>query len=80
MAERSRGILASLEEVSRLRSTQTAPFQKSLTQQLPSDDHAHDFVGTFENAVDAQISEEALDRIILEIAVAAVELQRAVDN
>src|SRR6185312_8562319 len=47
-------------------------------EQAARDDEAHDLVGAFEDPVDAQIAEVALDRIVLDVAVAAMELQRLV--
>src|SRR3546814_6971090 len=52
----------------------------SLPRQLAADDHAHHLVGAFEDRMDAQITPEALDRVIHQIAVAAVKLERAIDR
>src|ERR1700722_6523543 len=52
----------------------------SLPQEVAGDDDAHDLVGAFEDLVDAQITQIALDREIPEIAVAAVQLQRLVGD
>src|SRR5665213_645737 len=49
-------------------------------QQATGDDDAHDLVGAFEYLVHAQIAQIALDRIFLDVAVAAVQLQRLVDD
>ncbi len=46
----------------------------SLPQQSPGDDDAHDLVGAFEDLVDADVAQMALDREVLEVAVAAVQL------
>src|SRR4029077_1796885 len=54
--------------------------QPLLPQQVAGDDDAHDFVGAFEDLVDAQVAQVALDREIAEIAVAAMQLQRLVDD
>src|SRR3546814_8075540 len=43
----------------------------SLAQQVPSHDHPHHLIGSFEDRMDAQVAPEALDRIILQIAIAA---------
>src|SRR5580704_5522017 len=51
-----------------------------LTQQVAGDDDAHDLVGAFEDLVDAQVAQIALDREILEVAVAAMQLQRLVGD
>ena len=53
---------------------------KLLPQQPPGDDDAHDLVGAFEDLVDAQIAQMALDREVPEVAVAAMQLQRLVDD
>src|SRR5271169_2697972 len=47
-------------------------------EQMPGDDHPHDLVGAFEDLVHAQIAQIALDRKVLQIAVAAEQLQRLV--
>ena len=52
----------------------------SLAEEVAGDDDAHDLVGAFEDLVHAQIAQIALDREILEIAVAAMQLQRLVDD
>jgi hypothetical protein len=44
----------------------------SLPQQPSGDDDAHYFVGAFEDLVDADVAQVALDAEILEVAVAAV--------
>src|SRR4051812_35530882 len=51
-----------------------------LPQQVAGDDDAHDLVGAFEDLVHPQIAQIALDREILEIAVAAMQLQRLVGD
>src|SRR6185437_2702714 len=48
------------------------------TQQLARDDDAHDLVGAFQDLVHAQIAHQLLDAEVLEVAVAAVDLQRLV--
>src|SRR5271169_2150469 len=50
----------------------------SLAEQPPRDDHAHDLVRSLENLVHAHVAQVAFDRIVLEIAVAAVKLKRIV--
>src|SRR5438067_6502508 len=52
--------------------------RRSLAKQVAGDNDAHDLVGAFEDLVHAQIAQIALDREVLEVAVAAVELQRLV--
>src|SRR4051812_24195614 len=52
----------------------------SLAQQFARDDDAHDLVRAFEDAVDTQVAEETLHRVILEITVTTVQLERAVDH
>src|SRR3546814_15850873 len=47
---------------------------------VPSHDHPHHLVRPFEDRMDAQVAPETLDRIILQIAVAAEQLQRVVDD
>ena len=44
------------------------------------DDDAHDLVGPLEDLVDAEVTEQALDGVIHQIAVAAVELKGAIDD
>src|SRR4051794_40559503 len=51
-----------------------------LAEQVAADDHAHDLVGALEDRMHPQVAPEALDRIVHQIAVAAVELQCAVDD
>src|SRR3546814_14236355 len=46
----------------------------------PADDHPHHLIGAFEDTMDAQVTPEALDRIVLEVTVAAKHLQRAVHH
>src|SRR3546814_5864491 len=41
---------------------------------------SHHLVGAFEDRMDAQVAPETLDRIILQIAVAAEQLERVVDD
>src|SRR5690606_14869134 len=47
-------------------------------QKLAGNDDPHDFVGAFEDLVHAQIAQDAFDRIVPDIAVAAMYLQRFV--
>src|SRR3546814_18643109 len=54
--------------------------EASLAQQIPSDDHPHHLVGAFEDRMDAQVAQATLDRIILQIAVAAEQLERVVEE
>ena len=44
---------------------------RSGAEQAPGDDHPHDLVGAFEDLVHAHVAQIALDREILEVAVAA---------
>src|SRR4051812_6819506 len=54
--------------------------EKSLAKHVPGDDDAHDLVGALQDRMDAKVAPEALDRVIHQIAVAAVELERPVDD
>ena len=49
-------------------------------QQPAGDDEAVDFVGAFEDAVDARVAIGALGRILFDEAVAAVDLHRLIDH
>ena len=51
-----------------------------LAELFPAGDHSHDFVGSLKDAVDAQIAQDTFDRIVLQIAVAAVQLQRTIGD
>lgn len=42
---------------------------------MPANDHAHDLVGALEDRVDPEISEVLLDLVVLEIAIAAMQLE-----
>src|SRR5690606_5148259 len=55
-------------------------FRGSLPQQVPPNDQPHDLVGALEDRVHAQVAPEALDRVVHQVAVAAVELERAVGD
>src|SRR5205085_8051108 len=55
-------------------------FVMLLAEQVAADDHAHDLVGAFQDRMDPKIPPEALDRVILQIAVTAVKLERAIDD
>ena len=52
--------------------------------QLPSmcaaDDQSHDLVGAFQDLVHAHVAQHALDRMIAQIAVTAMQLQAAIDH
>ncbi|CAE1299875.1 unnamed protein product [Acanthosepion pharaonis] len=52
----------------------------SVLQKIPPDDHSHHLIGAFRDRMHAQIAPEAFDRVIHQIAVAAMELQRPVDH
>src|SRR5688572_28151321 len=52
----------------------------SLPKHVAGDDHAHDLVGPLQDRMDPEIAPEALDRIILQITIAAVKLERPVDH
>src|SRR3546814_18850136 len=54
--------------------------EASLAQQIPSDDHPHHLVGAFADRMDAQVAPETLERIILQLAVAAGTLERVFDG
>src|SRR6202521_770075 len=47
----------------------------SIPQQVAADDHPHHLVGALENLMDAHVAQHALDRMIAQVTVAAVELQ-----
>src|SRR3990172_4388710 len=47
-------------------------------QQAPGDDEAHDLVRALENLVHAHVAYEALDREVLQVTIAAVELERGI--
>ena len=40
----------------------------------------HNFIGSFEDLMDSEVTEESLDGVILEITVTTVELKRIIDN
>src|SRR5690625_1170061 len=42
---------------------------------LARDDHAHDFVGAFQNLVDSQVTNQLLNSILCQISVSAVQLE-----
>src|SRR6218665_2640945 len=44
----------------------------------PRNDQAHDFVAAFQYLVHAGVAQQALDRVLADVAVAAVQLQRLV--
>lgn len=44
------------------------------------DDVHHDLVGAFKDLVDAEVSEEPLNGVVLEVAIATVHLQAVIDN
>src|SRR5580692_6038180 len=48
----------------------------SLPQEVAGDDDAHDLVGAFEDLVHPDVAQIALDREVLQIAIAAMQLQR----
>src|SRR5260370_33637356 len=56
------------------------PRYASSHQKPARNDHPHDLVGTFEDLVHAQVAEIALDGEVLQVAVAAMQLQRLVDD
>src|SRR5215831_13895858 len=45
-----------------------------------ADDHAHDLVGTLKYLMHAHVAQDALDRMIAQIAIAAMQLQAAIDH
>src|SRR5215212_195047 len=49
-------------------------------QQLAGNDHPHDLIGALQDAVHPEVAQHALDRMVLEVAVAAVELQGLVGD
>src|SRR5216684_4595842 len=49
-------------------------------QKPPRNDHPHDLVGALEDLVHTQVAEIALDGEVLQVAVAAMQLQRLVDD
>src|SRR5579859_626277 len=73
-------LMPGLDQVLRHRAAHVAEADKcnlahdsGLLQQAARDDDAHDFVGPFEDLVDAQVPQIPLDRIFLDVAVAAME-------
>lgn len=44
------------------------------------DDHIHHLVGAFEDLVDPQVTQVALNGIILQVSIATVELESLVGN
>ena len=40
----------------------------------------HNFVGAFEDLVDAQIPQESLNRVVLQVAIATMHLQAVIDD
>ena len=46
----------------------------------PTDDHAHDFVGSLEDAVHPQIADDLLQPVLAQVAVPAVQLQRLIGH
>ena len=54
--------------------------RNSVPQQVPADDQPHHLVGAFQDLVHAHVAQHALDRMVAQIAVAAVQLQAAVDH
>src|SRR3546814_10654611 len=48
--------------------------------QITADNHPHHLVRAFKDAVDAKVAVDALDRIIHQIAIAAVKLERAIGD
>src|SRR6266849_1961838 len=52
----------------------------SIPAHIPAHDQPHHLVGAFQDLVHAQVAQYALDRVIAQIAVAAVELQAAIDH
>src|ERR1044072_9072859 len=52
----------------------------SIAQQLPADDQPHDLIGAFQDLVNPQVPQDALDGMIAQIAVAAMQLQAAIDH
>src|SRR5690348_17076498 len=61
-------------------SRRTGRLGSLLPEEVAGDDDAHDLVGAFEDLMHPQIAQIALDREILEIAVAAMQLQRLVGD
>src|ERR1051326_4972493 len=56
------------------------PRRPLLAEEVAGDDDAHDLVGAFEDLMHAQVAQIALDRKVLEVAVAAMQLQRLVGD
>src|SRR5690606_25636007 len=48
--------------------------------QMPRDDDAHDLVGTLQDLVDAKVAHQLLDAVVVQVAVAAEELQGVVGD
>ena len=51
-----------------------------MTQQLPRDDHAHDLIGALKDLVDPQVPNNPLKRIVLQIAISAMQLKRLIGH
>src|SRR5260370_27656849 len=49
-------------------------------QKPARNDHPHDLVGAFEDLMNAQVAQIALDGKVLQVAVAAMQLQRFIDD
>src|SRR5439155_26704561 len=60
--------------------TSTFITASSIPQQITADDQPHHLVGAFQDLVDAHVAQDPLDRMIAQVAVAAVKLQAAVDD
>src|SRR6185437_15719748 len=51
-----------------------------IPQHSATDDQPHDLVGAFEYLVHTDVAQDALNRMIAQIAVAAMQLQAAIDH
>ena len=49
-------------------------------QEVSLNDMHHNLIGSFQDLVHSKISKESLDRVVLEVAISTVELQRIIDN
>src|SRR5436190_21926062 len=56
------------------------PLAPSIAQQVPADDQPHDLVGAFEDLMHAQVPQDALNGMVAQVAIAAMELEAAIDH
>src|SRR5207248_11782557 len=56
------------------------PLAPSIAQLVPADDQPHDLVGAFEDLMHPQVPQDALDGMVAQIAIAAMELKTAIHH